>query len=620
MKHKIYNIKQEGIILKKIGALLLIVAIFFQPLTANAASSMKIRYNGTTKTYTDKQIKVTYNGEKVALNKTPGILIGGNGMLPYEEVFVKSNIKAKATYNKSTKKITIISGKNKVVMKLGSKTASVNGKTKKMPAAPLQVKYLSTGKTKIVVPSRFVAENLGFLYYWYSKTGTVAIEKKGLMIEYSDKQYNYQGSQVTFYVDGEKINTKLPGFLSKGYTLAPAQEVYSNSNLNINYSYDEVSQELVLSTSDKIIKLTMGSQEAYVNDELITLPTAPLEVLYLTNNQTYIMIPAEFVTQSLGLYYEYDESTKAANISSLESEQETNPEDLINEIRMSKGSNALTNVVTYDDYWNRRYVLTLPGNQVAYYTENIPVVEDSSRAKVTVSLNNEGNTDIIIKTNIIRGFEVVETDSEIIVTVKAPKDIYSNIVMVDAGHGGSAKGAQGANYGNTLVEKEVTLAIVKELKLKADQNNDNIKFYYTRLEDSTITNAERAKMTNEMEADIFLSVHINAHGEDPTIRGSEVLYSSKFNQQAKSSLTSSKLAYAMKATLVDAVGSKERSIIRSNIEVLNSTNMPSALLEVAFLSNEEDVEILEDSNRIARIGEGIYEGIVDIFNIYQTKR
>lgn len=604
--------------MKRLLIMLVILAMICSPITANAASVLKIHYNGKTVDYKETHLTVTYNGKKMNLSNTPGILMNKNGMVPFMDVFVNSSIKAKGSYNKETKKITLKLGKNTVVMKLGSKTATVNGKTKKMPIAPVQVKYISSGKTKILVPSRFVAENLGFIYSWYSKTGTVAIEKKGLMIEYGGNQYNYKGSIVNFFVDEVQMTTDMPGILIGGYTLAPVEEVLVNSGLGVDYGYDPGTKVLTLSANGNTIELTMGETNALLNGENTTLPTAALEVLYKENNQTYIMVPVEYVTQKLGFYYEYDGVTKAANINSSKPVEETSTEDLPNEIRISKGMNNLSNVIQMDDYSNRQYILTVPGNQIAYYNSNLPMIEDPTRATYEALLDNEGNTQIILKTNIIRGFEVKESDSEFIITVKAPKDIYSKIVFVDAGHGGTVNGALGTNYGNTLIEKDVTLSIVKKMKEVADRNSA-IKVYYSRLEDVTVANSERAKMANEIGADIYISVHINA-STDTTAKGSLIMYSSKYDQIAESTLSSSKMAYFLKSYLTNAVGSDERAMLRGNIEVLNSSTMPAVLLEVAFLSNEEDAAILQDDARLTTIGEGIYQGIVDLLAEYTPTR
>lgn len=604
--------------MKRLVIMLLILAMICTPMTANAASVLKIHYKGKTVNYKNTLLNVTYNGKKMNLSKTPGILMNNNGMVPFMDVFVSSSIKAKGSYNKGSKKITLKSGKNTVVMKLGSKTALVNGKTKKMPIAPTQVKYLSSGKTKILVPSRFVSENLGYIYTWYSKTGTVAIEKTGMLIEYGGNQYNYNGSTVKFYVDEEEITTKIPGILVGGYTLAPVEEVLIQSGLGVNYAYDPENKILRLSANNNAIELNMGDTNALLNGEDISLPTAPLEVLYKDTNKVYIMVPVEYVTQKLGFYYEYDDNGKSANIYSSKPVKETSYEDLPNEIRISKGINSLSNVTLLDDYRNRQYIITVPGNQSAYFTNIVPMIEDSTRAAYEVLLNNEGNTQIIIKTNIIRGFEITESDLDFIVTVKAPKDIYSKIVFLDAGHGGTVNGALGTNYGNNLIEKDVTLSIVEKMKEVADLNKD-IKVYYSRLEDVTLTNSERGKMANEIGADIFLSVHINASPEVSN-RGSLLMYSSKYDQKADSGLSSSKMAYFMKSYLTSAVGSEERAMLRGNIEVLNSSIMPAVLLEVAFLSNDEDVEILQDDDKLTTIGEGIYQGIVDLLIEYPPTR
>lgn len=84
--------------------------------------------------------------------------------------------------------------------------------------------------------------------------------------------------------------------------------------------------------------------------------------------------------------------------------------------------------------------------------------------------------------------------------------MYDKVVVIDAGHGGRAPGAnkQGVN------EKEIDLDIVLQLKKILDEDDHNIGVYYTRTDDSNPTFDQRVQLANKSDADLFISVHNNS--------------------------------------------------------------------------------------------------------------
>lgn len=603
--------------MKRAVVFLVILSILACPIYTQAASTLLLTYGGKTVTYKGKQLKATYNGNVISNGKTPGILEGNTALFSYEDIFIKSDIGAKGSYDKSTKKITITLNGNKIVMKLGSKIAKVNGKTKTLSVSPRKVTYKKAKKTKILVPARFVAENLGLIYSWYSKTGTVAIEKKGMSITYGDQTYNYLGSKVNFQLNKEKLETSMPGIIVDGYVLAPVKSIFGSDGLDISYSYSSTNKILTLSNDTNTCKITLDSDVAEVNKEEIVMPTKARMVTNNDTKRTYLMVPIEFAAESLGYDYTWKESSKTSIIS--EPSDSEKAEDVWNTITIPTGTDEKGKILeTIDDYWNRQYVITLSGDLTNYIQMNPIVIEDNSRATVYVSLDNNGNTKIIIKTNIIRGFLVEKLNQSIKITIKPPRELYKAILVLDPGHGGIQPGALGADYGNDLVEKDLTLDLVLRAKKYFDQT-DSVKVYYTRITDTTVSLAERAKIANEVDADYFLSIHIDAYPENLSIRGTKAFYSSITNQSGTTGLTANKLADIILKRVNTAVGSVNRGIDKKNLQVLNESNMPAVLLEVAFLSNNEDAEILNAEDARDRISNSIYQSVMDTVSLYSRK-
>ena len=151
-------------------------------------------------------------------------------------------------------------------------------------------------------------------------------------------------------------------------------------------------------------------------------------------------------------------------------------------------------------------IVNIKGNYSSYYSDasHRSVIGDSSFYSYSVAYSN-GYTKIYIKPRkaTIKGFEVTQTDSYIKVRYDSPKAMYKQIVVLDAGHGGSDSGAVANGY----KEKNMTLKIVQAAKSYFDDDPD-IKVYYTRLSDTYPSLTERSDLANEVGADRFYSVHI----------------------------------------------------------------------------------------------------------------
>ena len=145
------------------------------------------------------------------------------------------------------------------------------------------------------------------------------------------------------------------------------------------------------------------------------------------------------------------------------------------------------------------------------------------------------------------------------------------LVIIDAGHGGEDPGAVGY-----VTEKEINLAVA--ISLKYVLNNNNIKVIYTRSDDSFISLQERYEMANRLGGDLFISIHCNA-AENPAAQGSECYY---YKGRDK------RLAERLNKGVVEILGTRDRGIKHGKFAVIRKTTMPAVLLELGFVSNQED--------------------------------
>ncbi|MDR2697399.1 MAG: N-acetylmuramoyl-L-alanine amidase [Holophagales bacterium] len=231
----------------------------------------------------------------------------------------------------------------------------------------------------------------------------------------------------------------------------------------------------------------------------------------------------------------------------------------------------------------------------------------------------------------------------------APRQV---IVMIDAGHGGSDSGALGPNEApkkkgakplKRLMEKNLTLQLAKLLgnQLKSQ----NCVVCYTRATDVAVPLANRAKAANDVGADIFVSIHLNAF-RNKNARGSEVFFLSlgpvdaelqalaeAENETGTSSQDtdleetdivariledlaqraylreSERMAVFIQTELNRLAGIKERGVKQAPFTVLRMAAMPAVLVEIVFISNPTESAKLRDPAFLKSAANAIAKGI-----------
>lgn len=183
-------------------------------------------------------------------------------------------------------------------------------------------------------------------------------------------------------------------------------------------------------------------------------------------------------------------------------------------------------------------------------------------------------------------------------------------IFIDQGHGPG--GVNGGAEANGLVEQDVTYSVGIYLRnllvsdgrfevMLSRNSEDEIIGYDTR---SSL--AERVRMANEWDADYFISLHTNAN-ENPEINGSEI-YVYRYDSEAYY------MAEYVLGSIVDVVGTRYNGVrINPGLYVLRYTQMPSMLIELAYLTNYSDAQKLADNQY--GFAYGIYLGLLDYFGL-----
>ena len=176
--------------------------------------------------------------------------------------------------------------------------------------------------------------------------------------------------------------------------------------------------------------------------------------------------------------------------------------------------------------------------------------------------------------------------------------------MLDAGH--NASGGDTGAQGNGLKEQDVTYQIAQKVGDRLKKQGILVK--YSR--DTVTSNVGktlsesingRVKMANDWKADLFISIHCNAFS-DTTVSGTETLvYSLKSGAALLAQMVNSNLT---------RLGFKNRGVkARPDLGVLKNTDMTAILVEVGFITNLSDAQILRD--RQDEIAQAIVEAVFE---------
>ncbi|MCL5784101.1 MAG: N-acetylmuramoyl-L-alanine amidase [Patescibacteria group bacterium] len=175
-------------------------------------------------------------------------------------------------------------------------------------------------------------------------------------------------------------------------------------------------------------------------------------------------------------------------------------------------------------------------------------------------------------------------------------------VCVDAGHGGEDAGA----IYNDLVEESVTLDIANRLKTLLEQNHYRVVMTRTNNQ-TTLTNSQRSQICNEKQAQLLVSIHLNANS-DSSLDYTEGLY----GDEAKDKKFTDFIHQSLVSNL--GIGDGETTDFENN--ALLKAKMPATLQETVFLSSAGESGLLADGTgqRQQQIAQALFDGINNWFS------
>lgn len=204
----------------------------------------------------------------------------------------------------------------------------------------------------------------------------------------------------------------------------------------------------------------------------------------------------------------------------------------------------------------------------------------------------------------LAGYEIFYDNNTLVLKVRKPlkidcdKPLKHVSIALDAGHGGVEKGAIacGGEF-----EKDINLAIAKNLKSELEAQGARV--FMTREDDVQISLSDRVKFAKDKNSDLLISIHANAlpDGQDPLLnRGTSVYY---YHNQAKS------LAENILTQMTTQLGTQNDKVRQGSLALVRPTASVSVLIEVGYVINPSDYELLINPSFQKQCAKAIADGI-----------
>lgn len=687
---------------KKIGIMLLVATLC----CTNAVSVMAetIVYDGRVHEYNLSPISLYVNGEKISTTMNP-IQLDGRVLVPAREVFTPMG--ATVGWDAKAKQVTVTYKGTTMILTVNQKVVLLNGKKVELD---VPAKIIND---KVMIPVRFISEQLGFKVDWNGSKRTVSITEptstvqkpsveevpsvssqeyigtsnqhqiqipsmqyaETKIMEVSVNEVNNQHttvisatnpiSNVKVQVQAGKVIVDIGNSKSQlSSTITPASNTFIKSIRTSQFTSDttrvvldlkagalvkatlnEDRTRIVLElTNQKIEQIkysTSGQTEKlyfkglskdqihlnYIEDKnklefVIPHATMELDVIWsqlkgkcaqeikITNEGNQVKGTISLRDKiSYELANDYVEATLTLCGETETPPVEETPETIVYKTQ-SKPTIELSNlsglsknsIKVTDEYRDKKLTFDLGKDYSHLIKDSTMVINDNNVSKIQVTTN--GTTKIIVFTQKVFTYNVSESQNKISLQLVKPKEKYDQIIVLDPGHGGSDSGAVGNNLAEKTINYKQAMALYK--LLEADPN---IKVYMTRETDVYPTLEFRTTLANDIEADLFVSIHNNS--ASASIRGAETLY-----YPSTTDIRGKQVAQLIQNALVNKCGMQNRGIkARSDLYVLRNTKMTAVLIETGFISNAADAALLNSSSFTDKWAEAIYQSILTAFNV-----
>ncbi|MDU6783229.1 N-acetylmuramoyl-L-alanine amidase [uncultured Peptoniphilus sp.] len=407
---------------------------------------------------------------------------------------------------------------------------------------------------------------------------------------------DYKVKEAGVLINEDSLKTDFSPYIKEGRTFVPIREITEKLGADVKWNGKDKSIKITL--NGDVINMQIDNSKVTVNDKKIELDRAQAPQLALYSKprkETKTMVPLRFISETFGYNVDWNNDEVRAEISTEKTNSIVEDNKNKDKNNKKKTKNSKNSKVNSKSIFNDNF-----------FQSNV----EKKETKNIKNQINKGNEDKIFEE---ADLDLKEKKNRVI---KDKIEINGKLnIVIDPGHGGKDSGAVAVD-GYTY-EKDLNLLVAENLMEKLNENSE-INARITRTRDEYIKLLDRASVSNDNNADLFLSIHFNS-SDNSSAKGIEVLYASEKNIAIKDTVQKH-FANCLQKALIRETGAVDRGIKNTPaIIVLNKTKNVSALVELGFLSNESDLENIKDPDYIDKLAKGIYNGIEDYMNSYVIK-
>lgn len=477
----------------------------------------------------------------------------------------------------------------------------------------------------VMVPLRVIVEQLGYKVSWSNKTQTATIKQDKTTLQLA------AGSH-TATVNSKSVDLPEAPLLQNGTTLVPLRFISENTGTTVKW--DNTAKTVYLTTPVKTVTpatnptTTTGTADTTndsalkaisFSDSRLTLTlngTASPKYSALTNPDRIVLdLPKTSFSESFL-------SGQVMNVGTVGKVGVTGDPDVAG-IRYSLFSNAPSTVRVVMDLNNAQKYKVINNNKGVVIVELDGAIKPTSTITNGTGTTSNGNTQTSADPTTSTDPNVTNSDGSTstdpnsdptatptdpsstavpVTPSSGPGKDGKKLVVIDAGHGGTDSGAISITK---KYEKTFTLAVVLKIQALLEQEPD-IDFVLTRSDDSYPTLPDRVKVANDLNADVFVSIHGNSTSSAVSPSGSETYYTRA---------DSVDFAKIMHKHMIAALGLSDRGIHQKSLHVTRETTMPAVLLEAGYLSSTNDESLMYTDVFQEQLAEAVVAGIKEYLGV-----
>ncbi len=584
---------------------LMLVLLSFAITICSAAGSRRFYYDGAFHEYTGNVYKLKVNNVLLS-PPIPPIIFSDYSVVPARAVF-QDGLGAKVSWDGVNQKVTVSMDDVTLILKINDTTAYINSEKVTMP---IPAKIIND---YTVIPARFVAEHLNMKVDFDETSGTILLSRSDAKktvsvtdVAYSNKSRTEGVLTLTTKSDNPKYNAfiltdplRLVVDVTDGaYAKTPSTISVKKANLEqIRFGQQEDSARVVIDLTKNLgytvktnqnkvvvtIKLDSSLQSEDEDEEtIVTKPKDPVEKPKEEKPEEEKPEEPSFTEY---VTYSYNDAKDTIRINA--------------SVGTPVKNGSIITVPVYDSLSSvsgEKAVTGYFGKKMSY----TPAVSGKG-GTLTITLKSSDT--------------VMNVSGKTIVLSSVYKDLPRS-VMLDAGHGGADGGAIAYNEDGTIKAKEKDFNLDVVLRAKELLEAEGVTVYTIRTEDVYVDYLKVGGIANKTDSTLFVSVHTNSA---TTTQAHGIETFGYLNAGSVSNgMTGEKLSKILLDELIKKTGAHNRGVKDGKtLAVINSTQMPATLIEIGFISNEEECEKMMTEEYRQTLAEAVCDAVLAAFDVME---